>query len=243
MNEELETKKCPYCRYLIPQDRILCAHCGTISPTLWEKRITDDWESECISRWGNIDRCAEMMFVNNTHHHDYQDYNKYTSLFNTAEKVDKLFLSKISLETHQKDIDILFDKFIGFELISDGYYSHSQRYEIRTKVGGKWFVFDIVGLYRFIGHEDDTVTIFEISHVLHETIQSVIATKKENERQRRIESDKKYQERKKKSLEDRREEEKVQYKKDLEEYNILPWWKRIFKSYPEPKNPKRRLDD
>jgi len=224
--DESELKKCPYCRYLIPLGRILCAYCGTVSPTLWEKRVTDDWESD-----KSLDRLAGSI-AEKTYHRDRRTYNMYEALHNAAERVDKIFLSKISIETQLKDVDILFDKFITLQSIGSE-YSYHRTYDTVLREGCKLLVFEIGDLYRFIGHDGDTVTIFEITRALHDKVILAIRAEEERKRQYQIERNKKEKERR--ELEEKhRLEREAEYKQALDRYNMLSWWKRRTTRSPKP---------
>lgn len=234
--DELELKKCPYCRYLIPLGRVLCAYCGTVSPTLWEKRVTDDWELDKSLDGKGLDRLA-WSIAEKTYHHDHRTYNMYEALHNTAERVDKIFLSKIAIETQLKDIDILFEKFIAFQSISTG-YAYQRTYVTALREGCKLLVFEIGDLYRFIGHDGDTVTIFEITKALHDKVILAIRAEEERKRQYQIERNKKEKERR--ELEEKhRLEREAEYKQALDRYNMLSWWKRRTTRPPKPPNESR----
>ena len=228
--DELELKKCPYCRYLIPSGRILCAYCGTVSPTLWEKRVTDDWESDKSLDGEGLDRLA-CLIANKTYHHDHQTYNIYEALYNTAERVDKIFLSKISIETQLKDIDILFNKFIALQSVGTKYAYH-RTYVMALREGCKLLVFEIGDLYRFIGHDGDTITVFEITKVLHDKV--MLAIKVEEERQHQLQMARRKKEKEARELKEKlRLEQEAEYKRSLDEYNMLTWWKQRTTRPPE----------
>jgi hypothetical protein len=222
--DELELKKCPYCRYLIPSGRILCAYCGTVSPTLWEKRVTDNWELDKSLDGKGLDRLAASI-ANKVHHRDHRTYNMYEALHNAAEKVDKIFLSKIAIETQLKDVDILFDRFISLQSIGIK-YDYRQTYDVAPREGCKLFVFEISDLYRFIGHDGDTITIFEITKALHDKV--ILAIRSEEER--KFQHQKERREKENEARENRRLIKKVrleaEYEQALSKYNMLPWWKR-----------------
>ena len=214
-NEEMETKKCPYCRYLITSNTVLCAHCGTISPILWEKRITDEWETESSKR----------DIVYNEYHEC--GINKYRGLFEAAERVDKLFLSRISVAVNICDIAILHEKFVehGREYSSYGY---EETIVSKVKEGCKWYLFPLEDFYRYIGYDENTITVFEITKGLHDSIISQLKDIEDASIRKRKERDAEW----KKEREERENAKKVQYEKDLEEYNRLPRWKRLLKSPP-----------
>lgn len=227
MNEEITTKKCPYCKYLIPQDRLLCAYCGTISPTLWKKRVTDVWEIDKSIDGKGLDRLAQSI-ANKYNSFDGVTLYKYKDLHKVAEKASKLFLSKISIEMQQIDFDVFYDKFVDTLLIKKK-YDYSNEPISTVKENYKLLVFEIGDLYRFIGKDDDTITLFEVSMILHDKIMEEIEKSEEREWIQKNERQDQINERMKKWNLEREE----QYKKDLEEYEALPWRKQKFKKPPE----------
>lgn len=222
MNSETKTKKCPFCRYLITSDRISCAYCGTISPTLWNERITDDWEKE----ESDYDLILRLIRVSN----EYGGENyTYRDLYKAASDQDKVFISKVAIETHQHDLGIFFDTFIE---LKNTYDFHGSKRDVATptlKDGCKLFVFKIGDLYRYVGHDNGTITLFEISTGLHEQvlkkIDETIAETQQFHRKRQDEYEK-----------ERKEKEQAigdAHEKSLAEYNALPFWKRKITKKPE----------
>jgi len=228
MNSEITTEKCPYCKYLITSDRISCSHCGTVSPELWKKRVTDDWE-QCFNREFLPENIAGKIL-----YHHGKNYRKYSLLHKLAEKPKKLFLSKIEIETQMDDIDQLFDRFVETKEDREPYYGFSQEYNpAKIKEGCKLFVIEIGGLYRFIGKDDDTIVLFEISISLHNKVGVVIDEEEAEHRREVREKNAKREAERQERIKDKLEKEREEYDLKLREYRRLPWWKKKLKSPPK----------
>ena len=223
MSKKTKTKKCPFCRYLITSDRISCAYCGTISPTLWEERITDDWEKE-IDRHSLIRQLSSSSYKHGRPNYTYRD------LYKAASNRDKVFISKVAIETHQHDLEIYFDTFVQLKKTYDAYEDRDGATP-SMKEECKLFVFKIGNLYRYVGHDSGTITLFEISTELHDLVMNRIKDDEaEIRRLNRVRTAEYETERKKKA-----QAIMDEYNVSLAEYNALPYWKRKLTKEPEIK--------